>query len=227
MHRSIKTIVILFLAAISQTLYGAEELVTTVTEVAPGVYRVRAGDPKGAEIYRDFLADNFIGKGVAGFKLDEVDGARRLPKRIGTGCFRTSRPFPAARRATNCAICWDDSACRPSATPSASKIAGPSVWCDLIKPGRPPWRWRFTATNITSPTMCATTSARACRACFGRPRCATRTTSASGHAAWPPPPCPRKWCITTGSFRSQHGNSRTWPPTSTKNCYPMTIHTSE
>ena len=48
MHRSIKTIVMLFLAAISQAIYGAEKLATTVTEVAPGVYRVRAGDQKCA-----------------------------------------------------------------------------------------------------------------------------------------------------------------------------------
>ncbi len=46
MHRSLKTIVILLLATASHAVYGAEELARTVTEVAPGVFRVRAGEPE-------------------------------------------------------------------------------------------------------------------------------------------------------------------------------------
>ncbi len=39
-----------------------------------------AADPKAREIYSGFLAENFIRNGVAGFKLDEVDGS---PKTSG------------------------------------------------------------------------------------------------------------------------------------------------
>ena len=46
MRRSLKTIAILLFATAPRTLYGVEELAPTVTEVAPGVFRVRAGEPE-------------------------------------------------------------------------------------------------------------------------------------------------------------------------------------
>jgi alpha-D-xyloside xylohydrolase len=46
MHRSIKVFFLLILATASQAALGAEELASTVTEVASGVFRLRAGEPE-------------------------------------------------------------------------------------------------------------------------------------------------------------------------------------
>ena len=46
MHRSIKVFFLLILATASQAALGADELASTVTEVASGVFRLRAGEPE-------------------------------------------------------------------------------------------------------------------------------------------------------------------------------------
>jgi alpha-D-xyloside xylohydrolase len=52
-------------------------------------------DPKAREIYGDFLAGNFIGQGIAGFKLDEVDGSPKTASAYQSWMFPDFASFPS------------------------------------------------------------------------------------------------------------------------------------
>ena len=52
-------------------------------------------NPKVRDIYRDFLVDQFISKGVAGFKLDEVDGSPNTSPAFQEWMFPEFTSFPS------------------------------------------------------------------------------------------------------------------------------------
>ena len=52
-------------------------------------------DPQAREIYGDFLADHFIRQGVAGFKLDEVDGSPKTSEAYRNWMFPDFASFPS------------------------------------------------------------------------------------------------------------------------------------
>jgi len=52
-------------------------------------------DPRAREIYGDFLANQFIRKGVAGFKLDEVDGSPKTSSAYQNWMFPDFTSFPS------------------------------------------------------------------------------------------------------------------------------------
>ena len=64
------------------------------------------------EIYRDFLADQFIGQGVAGFKLDDVDGSPKTSEAYRNLMFPDFAFFPSGARMASIFTRWAGSACR-------------------------------------------------------------------------------------------------------------------
>ncbi len=52
-------------------------------------------DPQAREIYGDFLGDRFIRNGVAGFKLDEVDGSPKTASQYQSWMFPDFTSFPS------------------------------------------------------------------------------------------------------------------------------------